>query len=219
MVGRTDHHNGHAQPPTRRFNTSRTSDHGTRFVTQLQLNQRATLPPQDTLRTVATIPNHIRNTKAQCQDTSAQRRGARALLAHGTDVSERSGKRAQIAIRNAFGPGPSANHSPHTISRQNRLLRNSTASPQATVGLAPLHGQAPGKGQISGSEGAELVADGDLRTHGPCWGTLRLRKLLVDALRHPSSPAAAQPRLPPDHFQSFLASPFSRFFCEMLLTS
>ena len=118
-------------------------------------------------------------------------------------MSERSGKRAQIAIRNAFGPGSSANHSPHTISRQNRLLRNSTAFTKATVGLAPLHGPAPGKGQISGSEGAELVADGDLRTHGPSAYTSKLRQHLVDALSPPLNPAAAQTRRPPEHVHAF----------------
>ena len=144
-MDRNDHQHGHARPPTRRDSTSRTSDDHPRFFTQLHLHQRATLRPQGTLRTLTTNPKHIRTTKAQCQGTKAQRRGAQAVLAHGTDVSERSGKRAQIAIRYEFGPGSSFNHSPHTISQHNRLLRNCTASPQATGGLAPLHRSAPGK--------------------------------------------------------------------------
>ena len=149
-MDRSDHQNGHARPPTRRDSTSRTSDKHPRFFTQLHLHQRATLRPHGTLSTSTTIPNHIRTTKAQCQGTKARRRGARAVLAHGMDVSERSGKRAQIAIRYAFGPGSSFNNSPHTISRQNRLLRNCTASLQPTGGLAPLHGPAPGKGSDFG---------------------------------------------------------------------
>ena len=148
-----DHQNGHARPPTRRDSTSRTSDTHPRFFPQLHLHQRATLRPHGILSTSTTIPNHIWTTKAQCQGTKAQRRGARAVLAHGMEVSERSGIRAHIAIRYTFGPRSSFNSLPHTISRHDRLLRNCTASPQPTGGLAPLHGPAPGKGSDFGFGG------------------------------------------------------------------
>jgi len=197
MVGRADHHNSHAQPQTRRVGTSRTSDNRPRFLTQLQLHQRATLPPQGTL----SPDNH--------PQPHTDHEGAMPRH-HGTTPRRTGCVGTRYGCERTFRE-TCADCNPLCIWARVKLQPLAThylsaaPSPPQLYRLPPGHvgprftGRHLEKDQILGSEGTELAAVTDLSTHGPSADTSHLWQLLVVALSLPLNPAAAHTRRPIEH--------------------